>query len=138
MAGFLPNETRARTLEAIVGKTAVAIASRYVGLALALPADPATSTLATITEVTTAGYARKITPTWNAATTVAPIQIVEPTAFAFNSLTADMVSPAYYAFLTDAASGTAGLIWYIWELTEPLQGRTGEPLNIPANMMTIE
>lgn len=139
MAGFVPNEYRALLIEALAGRTAITTATVYLGLAHALPTDPTTATLATITEVTTTGYARKSVPAFpNPASTVAPVQLVHPTAFAFNVLTADMTTPAYYAFLTAASSGTASPIRYIWELATPVQGRSGEPLNIPANMLVIE
>lgn len=138
MAGFVPNQTLARVLEALVGRTALPTATVYLGLAVGLPEDPFTATLATITEVTTAGYARKAIPAFNAASTVAPIQETTPTAFSFNALTADMTVPANYAFITDAATGTTGLIRYIFELGEPILGKTGEPINIPANTLIIE
>lgn len=119
--------------------TAAALASTiYLGLALALPVDPTTSTLALITEVTTAGYARKLIPSFPAASAVAPIQIVQPTTFAFNALSADMTTPAYYAFITDASTGTTGKIRYIFELPEPQQGRSGEALQVPASALVIE
>lgn len=138
MAGFVPNEFRAVLLEALAGKTTITLGTVYLGLATALPVDPRTTTLATMTEVTTAGYARKAIPAFNAASTVSPVQIVEPTAFAFNALTADMTVPALYAFITNVASGTAGLTRYVFELAEPIQGRSGEALNIPASMLIIE
>ena len=137
MAGYIPNAWVARLLEATAGKTAITTATVYLGLATAVPDDPLTSTLANITEVTTAGYARKVIPAFNSATTN-PNQITTPTAFSFNALTADMTIPANYAFLCDVASGTAGIIRYIWETGEPLLGITGEPINIAANSLIIE
>lgn len=138
MAGFVPNEFRAVLLEATAGKTTVTLGTVYLGLATALPADPQTTSLATLTEVTTSGYARKAIPAFNAASVVAPVQIVEPTAFSFNALTADMTVPALYAFITPASSGTASLVRYVFELPAPLQGRNGEALTVPANTLIIE
>ena len=138
MAGYVPNPWLARLQEALVGRTAITTATVYLGLATAVPDDPYSATLATITEVSTAGYARKVVPAFSAATLVDPVQITTPTAFTFNALTADMAVPANYAFLTDAASGTVGGLRYIFELTEPILGRTGEPISVPANTLIIE
>jgi hypothetical protein len=138
MAGFVPNEYRAVLLEAIAGKTTITLGTVYLGLALSLPVDPSTTTLATLVEVTTAGYARKSIPAFPSASTVAPIQIVQTTAFSFNALTADMTLPAMFAFLTDASSGTAGKVRYVWELPESQQGKSGEALTVPASALVIE
>lgn len=132
MAGYMTNAERARTLDARFAGTL------YLGLATGLTDDPATTTLANLVEVTTAGYARKQIPAFDPASTTAPVQKVVPTAFAFNALTADMTVPANYAFITTAASGTVGEIRYIFELVAPLLGRAGEPINIPANALIIE
>lgn len=139
MAGYVPNEWVARLLEATVGRTATSAGTVYLGLALTLPEDPLTATLATIQEVTTTGYARKAVPAFDAAVLgVTGMQVTTPTAFSFNALTADMEIPANYAFLTDAAAGTAGTIRYIFELAEPVLGKAGEPINIPASTLIIE
>lgn len=141
MAGYVPNEYRAVLLEALVGRTTITLGTTYLGLAFSLPADPLASTLATITEVNTAGYARKATNAggaWPAASVVAPIQIVQTNAFTFVALSADMAQPAYFAFLTDASSGTAGKIRYIFELADPVQGRNGEAISVPARALIIE
>lgn len=139
MAGYVPNAFRALLLEAAAGRTTMTVpASKYLGLATVLPEDPLTTTLATLNEVTTAGYARIVLPAWAAASVVAPVQIANSAAFSFAALTADMTEPANYAFLCDVVSGTAGTIRYIWELAEPLLGRSGEPINIPASTLIIE
>jgi hypothetical protein len=138
MAGYVPNAWVARLLEATTGKTAITTGTVYLGLALAVPTDPLTSTLATVTEVTTAGYARIAVPAFGSASTVYPVQITTPTAFNFAAMSADMASPANYAFLTDALTGTAGNLRYIFELIEPVLGKAAEPINIPANTLIIE
>lgn len=138
MAGFVPNAWAARLLEATAGRTGTGVGTVYLGLAHALPTDPLTSTLANITEVTTAGYARIAVPSFSAASTTPPVRITTPTAFAFAAFTADMPYEANYAFLTDALSGTSGTLRYVFQLEVPVLGRTGEPLNIPASTLTIE
>lgn len=138
MAGYVPNAFRALLLEALAGRTTMSSATVYLGLATAIPEDPLTATLTNITEVTTTGYARKAIPAFNAASTTPPIQITTPTAFSFTAFTADMATPAYYAFVTAAASGTASPIRYIFELPSPVLAVSGVPVNIPANALIIE
>jgi hypothetical protein len=110
MAGFVPNEYLAILKEALLGKTTITSGSVYLGLARSLPADPTTAALANIQEVVTAGYARKLIPTANPSTVLSPSQIVVPTAFSFNALSADMVDAAFYAFVTDSSSGNGSNI----------------------------
>ena len=139
MAGFITNEWAARLLEATVGRTAITTTTAYLGLATAVPEDPLEATLATITEVPTSiGYARKSIPAFNAASVTPPLRITTPTAFSFTAFTLDQPIPATYAFLTDVASGTAGLLRYLYLLPIPVQGVAGEPLNIPASTLVIE
>lgn len=138
MAGFVPNAWAARLVEATAGKTAITTASMYLGLASAIPEDPLTATLANITEITGGGYARKVIPAFDSATTTAPVKITTPTAFSFTAPTSDWTQAALYAFLTDAASGTAGTLRYLFELQLPVQGLTGQPISIPASTLVIE
>lgn len=138
MAGFVPNAWAARLLEATSGRTAITSGTVYLGLARELPEDPLTAALNNIVEESTAGYARKAIPAFNAATTTPPIQETTPTAFSFNAFTADATLAANYAFLTDAASGTAGLIRYVFQLEYPVLGRSGVPINIPASTLILE
>lgn len=138
MAGFVPNQFLGKVLEAIAGRTSISSTTVYLGLAVSLPEDPATVTLANLIEVTTAGYARKSVPVFDPASAVAPIQTLVSSDFAFNALSEDMVDYAYYAFLTDAPSGTSGFLHYVWELPTPIQGRSGEAIKVPSNQLIIE
>lgn len=138
MAGIITKTWAGRLLEATAGRTAISAGTVYLGLAIAVPDDPSTATLSNITEVTTAGYARKAIPAFNAADITARPVITTPTLFSFNNLTADMTQGAPYAFLTDVASGTAGILRYIWLLPAPVLGVTGVPITVPASALTIE
>ena len=138
MAGYMPNPWVGRMLEALVGKTAVSTGTVYLGLAWTVPDDPLTSTLANIGEVNTAGYARKAIPAFGTAVTSPIPAITTPTAFTFTAFTADMAAPAPYAFLTDAATGTAGTLRYLWELPSPIQVVANVPVNVPASTLIIE
>jgi hypothetical protein len=138
MAGFVPNAWAARLLEATAGKTAITTSTVYLGLATAVPDDPLTATLATITELTTAGYARIAVPAFSAASTTPPVKIATPTAFSFAAFSADQAIEANYAFLADVVSGTAGTLRYVFQLEVPVLGKSGVPLNIPASTLIIE
>lgn len=139
MAGYITNQWAARLLEATAGKTAITAGTVYLGLATAVPEDPLEATLSTITEVDTGiGYARMSIPAFNASSTVPPLRITTPTAFSFTAFTADQPIPAPYAFITDASSGTAGTLRYLFLLPIPVLGVAGEPLNIPASTLIIE
>ena len=100
--------------------------SLYLGLATAAVTDA--STLASITEVTTAGYSRQ------AVTFTAPSGDPSATAnsadITFGPFSADPPSIAY-AFVTDAASGTAGTIYAYWDGTAVDAG-SGESIVVRA------
>src|SRR5690349_17739770 len=115
MAGFVPYAWQARLLEATAGKTAIATGTVYLGLAFSVPEDPLSSTLSTISEVNTAGYARIAVPAWSAATLVPPVRETTPTAFSFAAFTADQAQEANWAFLADVISGTAGNLRYLFQ-----------------------
>ncbi len=140
MAGYIPNAWRATLLEVTAGKTAVSTATLYLGLATAIPEDPLSSTLSNITEVTTAGYARKQIPAFGAATTSSSgtVQITTPTQFQFDNFTADQVAPILYAFITSAASGTGAPIRYLLPLADALRPAANRPIEIPASTLILE
>ena len=109
----------------------------YVGLATtAVTKD---DTLATIDEVTTAGYARQ------AVTFTAPAALNDGTHdvmatensadLTFGPLTADPPEIAF-AFLTDAASGTAGTIYERWS-GSVVDAPINEVIRIRAAMLKV-
>lgn len=105
MSGYLTAITKSALLGALVGDALPWTAPRtmYLGLAesLALDTEP---TLANISETSAAGYARGAV-TWGSPTTVAPIEVLNSVELQLGPVTADM-NQAYYAFLTDASSGS--------------------------------
>jgi hypothetical protein len=112
MPGSFTRAGKRRALNAGVGKAEAAIANWYVGLATADPGE--NPTLAGISEVTTAGYARQqiaLTAASDAATTESSNDAIET----WGPFTADPASIGW-AFLTDVASGTGGTIFYRWKL----------------------
>lgn len=141
MAGFVPYEWQARILESTSGRTSVSSTTLYLGLAVIVPQDdPESTSLSTLTEVTTSGYQRVQIPVFDPASTTPPIQITVSSDFAFAAVDEDMDddNAANYVFMTDAASGTSGVVRYVWELTEPVKALAGQPIKIPANQLIIE
>lgn len=112
--------------------TGTAPTTLYVGLATV--AVGATDTLSTITEVTTAGYSRQAV-TFSAPSGTSPSAISNTAEITFGPFTADPPAVAY-AFLTDAASGTAGSIYYRWTGTSVDAG-LNESLRIAASSLVI-
>lgn len=109
MAGELTTAGANLALNRVFRNTGTSPTTVYLGLATAPLTDA--STLADITELTTAGYARQ------AVTFTAPSgdpAAIENTAeIAFGPFTANP-PPLAYAFITDAASGTIGTIYAYW------------------------
>lgn len=105
MAGYITTPARKFLLDALVGKALPYTAPRttYLGLATGLP-NTGEGTLATVTEVATPGYAR-VAVTWDPATSVAPIFVDNTSDIQLGPVTADMSTPAGFAFLTDAPTG---------------------------------
>jgi hypothetical protein len=102
---------------------------------LTVPATPPVTTVAGLTEVTTAGYAR------------APVQF-EPASAAYPSVTyntnlatfcasptyvftTQMLIPAQWVALVTSASGSTGSLLYWWELPEPILAPAQQPVQVP-------
>ena len=130
MAGFIPPAYKADLLDTLTS------GSTYLGLAHAVPLNEP-PTLANISEVTVGGYSR-VAVTWRPASIEG--QVVTKTnqsGITIGSVLEDM-SPAPYAFLTDAASGTTGKIRYVWELTTPVSAPALKPIFVPVDALIIE
>lgn len=143
MAGYVTYDWRKALLDATTGRTAITTATLYLGLATAVPLDPRTATLSNITEVVTAGYARKVLPAFDASVltgglTSSVVQAVNPNAFSFTAFSADQVTPIPYAFITSASTGTAAPIRYLFPLVETLNPLSGTPIDVPASGLILE
>lgn len=112
--------------------TGSAVTQWYLGLATV--AVTATDTLGTITEVSTAGYSRQPV-TIGAPSGTDPVIVASTGAAVFGPFSADPPSVAY-GFLTDAASGTTGIIGARWTDAAEDAG-TSESLSVPAGEMQI-
>lgn len=136
MPGFAPDAEKAILLDYLTGRRVEYTAARnsYLGLAVAIPDEPIT--LATMAEVTTAGYAR-VQVTW-VAPAGSPVATPNSASVQFGPVTADMDSAALYAFLTEAAAGTTGTVQYVWQLLEPVQAKMNKPIFVAAGALTIQ
>lgn len=136
MAGFTTDASKAILLDYLTGRAVNYTTARasYLGLAIALP--DAAITLATLAEVTTAGYARVAT-TWSAPAGT-PVSITNSASVQFGPVTADMTDAAPYAFLTEVSSGTSGTVLYVWQLTEAVLAKASKPIFVAASALTIQ
>lgn len=138
MPGFTTDDSKAMLLDYLTGRAVAYSAARdsFLGLAVAIPDGPIT--LATLAEVTTAGYAR-MQVTWSAPDlTQSPVSIVNSASVQFGPVTADMADAATYAFLTEAESGTTGTVLYLWQLVEPVLAKANKPIFVGAGALTIQ
>lgn len=115
----------------ILRNTGTVPTTLYLGLATS--AVSATTTLGTVAEVTTAGYSRQ-TVTFAASSGNNPATTSNSGAVTF-SFSGDAPATAY-AFLTDAASGTSGSIFYRWDGNTVDPGST-ESIEIAAGALVV-
>lgn len=104
MTGFVTAPGKKRMLDVLVGGSASSSTS-YLGLATGLATTGAEPNLATIKEVTTAGYTRQAVA-WNPAPLAPSVFVDNSAQITFGPLT-DNMPTANYAFLCDVASGNA-------------------------------
>jgi hypothetical protein len=131
LAGELTRAGQRRALDAGVGKAISAFTTVYVGLATADPGK--NPTLAGVSEITTAGYARQAV-TLSAASDADPSVVSNSGILTFGAFTADPPSISH-CFLTDAATGTSGSIVYKWTLDTPRDPGNGDSVQFAAGAL---
>lgn len=136
MPGFTTDASEAMLLDYLTGRALAYTAPRNVYLGLALSVPDSGVALDTIAEVATAGYARVLAP-W-AAPTGSPASTASSADIQFGPVTADMDTPAQYAFLTDAANGTVGTVLYVWQLLEAVLALANKPIFVASGALTIQ
>lgn len=135
MAGSMTRAGKRRALDAAVGKAVSVIgAGPYVGLATVDPGE--NPTLAGITEVTTAGYARQAV-NLPAASDASTTQTGNDAIKTWGPFTADPPSIGW-AFLCDASSGTTGTIYYRWKLDTARDAATNDSLQAAINALLAQ
>jgi hypothetical protein len=119
-------------LDAVTGRAAAAARTTYLALLSAAPSD--TTTLATMTEVAVAGYARQ-TVVWTAPTDSAGAQRTQNNAvLTFGPFTADPPNVTHCA-LVSAASGTTGDFLMFWTLDVAKDAATNESIQFAAGAL---
>lgn len=122
-------------LDAATGRATQTARTTYLALLTAAPSD--STTLASMTEVSTAGYARQ-SVTW-AAPTGDPSSTSNSAVITFGPFTADPPNITHCA-LVSASSGTTGDFIMHWALTAAKDPATNESLQfaIGALVMTLD
>lgn len=107
--------------------------STYLVLLSVDPGDDAT--MATISEITDAGYARQLVP--YVVPSLSPRGTANSALFTYGPFTAGMADGAAYAALVEAATGSTGKIRYVWMLDTVLQAGIGESIQFPAASLAL-
>jgi hypothetical protein len=120
-------------LDAKTGRATVTARTMYLAALTAAPT--ATTTLATMTELTTAGYARQPvtfnTPAGNPRVTSNTATIT------YGPMSADPGSVGWLA-LVSAPSGTTGDLVDAWSVDTARDGITGDSLTVAAGALTLQ
>lgn len=132
MPGELSQRGAEIGLDAVTGRAAASARTTYLALLTAAPTDQ--STLATMAEVSTAGYARQAV-TWSVPTGD-PSSTNNTGALVFGPFTGDPPNVTHCA-LVSSASGTTGdfLMW--WALDTAKDAALGESIQFNAAALTM-
>ena len=114
-------------LDAMSGRATQSARTTYIALLTAAPTDA--STLATMSEITTAGYARQAI-TWGAPSGD-PRTTSNTATITFGPFTADPPNVTHAA-LVSALSGTTGDLIYFWTLDVAKDAALNESIQIAA------
>jgi hypothetical protein len=124
MTGQLTTTGRNRAINAGIGNSESAVATKYLALATALPTGPGTATLASFAahELTTGGYSRQeIT----FASSPSGGTIAHSGTVLFGAFSADPPEVAY-CWQCDTSTGTTGSVIAYWTLDTPLDAASGD------------
>ena len=133
MAGEASSFGAGAALDAMTGRATQTARTTYLALLSAAPGD--TTTLATMTEITTAGYARQAV-TWSAPAGD-PRVSSNTGALTFGPFTADPPNVTHCA-LVSAASGTTGDFIYYWTLDVARDGITGDSITFAVGALVAQ
>lgn len=133
MAGEASSVGAGLALDAMTGRATVTARTTYLALLTAAPTDA--TTLATMTEVTTAGYSRQ-TVAWSAPSGD-PRATSNSGALTFGPFTADPPNVTHAA-LVSAATGTTGDLIYFWTLDVARDGISGDSLTVAVGALVAQ
>jgi hypothetical protein len=132
MAGELSTTGANIALDAATGRATQSSRTTYLALLTSAPSD--STTLATMAELTTAGYSRQ-SVTWSAPTGD-PAETHNTAALTFGPFTADPPNITHCA-LVSAASGTTGDFIMHWELTTARNPLTDDSVQVNASALSM-
>lgn len=122
-----------RALDAINGRATATARTVYLALLTTAPTD--STTLGTMVEVTTAGYARQ-SVTWGAPSGD-PEVAANTNALTFGPFSADPPNIPYLA-LVSASSGTTGDFLYFWTADTARDGISGDSISVAIGALTMQ
>ena len=133
MPGEASNFGAGAALDAMTGRATQTARTTYLALLSAAPTD--STTLATMTEITTAGYSRQ-SVTWSAPSGD-PRATSNSATVTFGPFTADPPNVTHCA-LVSAASGTTGDFIYYWTLDTARDGISGDSITFAAGALVAQ
>lgn len=133
MAGQASRLGAQNGLDAINGRATQTARTTYLVLLTAAPGS--TTTLATMSEVTTAGYARQ-SVTWGAPSAADPAVAANTNLITFGAFTADPPNVTHLA-LVSAASGTTGDFIYYWTADVARDAASGDSIQVAIGALTM-
>lgn len=119
-------------LDAQTGRATQTARTTYLAALTAAPTDA--STLATMAEITTSGYARQAV-TWSAPTGD-PAETHNTNVITFGAFSADPPNVTHVA-LVSASSGTSGDLIYYWLLANARDGISGDSLQVAVAALSM-
>lgn len=126
----LPTVFGGSVLDFVTGR---GVSTVYLAL---LTADPGDSpTVASLAEDTTSGYSRQA-PTF-AVPSGDPASTINTNLVTFGPYTANQASPVTHIALVEHASGTSGVVRYVWELDASVQALSTQTLLIPIGSLVL-
>ncbi len=133
----MPGEAAQRgsqlALDAMTGRVAIAARATYLAALTAAPTDA--TTMATMTEVTTAGYARQECA-FTAPDTADPPKSTNAALETFGPFTADPPNITHLG-LVSAATGTTGDFIFFWALDVAKDAAINESIEIAAGSLSM-
>lgn len=122
-------------LDALSGRATATSRTTYLALLTVAPND--TTTVATMSEITTAGYARKAV-TWSAPTGD-PSSTSNTATITWGPFTADPPNVTHIALVSSASGLSGDLVWY-WTADTARDAANGESIQAAAGalVMTID
>ena len=120
-------------LDAMSGRATQTARTTYLVLLSSAPGDA--TTLSTMAEITTAGYARKAV-TWSAPSGD-PSVTSNTAAITFGPFTADPPNVTHLA-LVSASSGTAGDFIYYWTADTARDASTGDSITVAIGGVSMQ